>query len=583
MAKTYDFCGWATKYNTRCTDGLTIAPGAFDDCDGKDVPLVWNHQHTDPTNVLGHATLQCRPEGVYAYGTFNDTYKGQHAKSCVQNGDVVSMSICANQLRKEAGFVRHGQLREVSLVLAGANPGAFIEDVIEHGEISDTKANIYSGEPIELEEIIHSEEGSDNIDGHKAKEENENMAENKKTVEEIINSMNKEQQEVLYAMVGQALEEAGVEEEDDMHHNVFDDANDMYVGCEGGELSHAARMELTQEILRDCRNANSMHDVVLAHAEQYGIKNIDMLFPDYKNVNPTPTLYDKDYDWAADVLANVHHVPHARIKSMYADITPDEARAKGYTKGKKKTEEVFELLKRTTDPQTIYKKQKLDRDDIIDAKDFSVVVWLKQEMRMKLDQELARAFLIGDGRSSVSPDKISEQHIRPVWLDDELFTIHHVLPGLTNESKAEEIAAVLPDQVILAQDNYRGSGMPTLYMRKDLVSRCLLMKDANGLRIYKDLNDLALAMNVKKVVRVEVMTGCTRDDTEKSTTNALVGILVNMHDYDVGTDRGGEVSMFDDFDIDFNQMKYLMETRCSGALVNPKTAVAIETASVKGG
>ena len=561
----YDFSGWATKNNLKCSDGRTILKDAFKDNDGQRVPLVWNHQHNDPDNVLGHALLENRDEGVYAYCAFNDTESGQQAKKLVEHGDVVSLSIYANKLKQHGGNVVHGAIREVSLVLAGANPGAFIDAVMSHGEDSEGDGIISMMEDIslsdgEIEEntISHAEENK----------EEPKMAENSKdmTIEEVINTMNEDQKNAMYYLIGKAIEGSDDENDeggdDNMKHNVFDN------GTENQEdvLSHSDM----EAIFSDAKRYGSLKDSVLAH----GIDQIDYLFPEAESLNRTPEFIKRDTGWVSKVMSGVHHTPFSRIKSMFADITEDDARAKGYIKGKLKKEEVFGLLKRTTTPTTIYKKQKLDRDDVIDITDFDVVAWLKSEMRMMLDEELARAFLVGDGRLSSSDDKINEQNIRPIWKDDDLYTIKssiEVAADATSDQKAKSFIRA----IIKARKNYKGSGEPTLYTTEDMLTDCLLMEDNNGRIIYDSTAKLANILRVKEIVTVPVMEGLTRT-ADDGKTMALMGIVVNLADYNVGADKGGAVNMFDDFDIDYNAQKYLIETRCSGALIKPFSAIAVE-------
>ena len=561
----YDFSGWATKNNLKCSDGRTILKDAFKDNDGQRVPLVWNHQHNDPDNVLGHALLENRDEGVYAYCAFNDTESGQQAKKLVEHGDVVSLSIYANKLKQHGGNVVHGAIREVSLVLAGANPGAFIDAVMSHGEDSEGDGIISMMEDIslsdgEIEEntISHAEENK----------EEPKMAENSKdmTIEEVINTMNEDQKNAMYYLIGKAIEGSDDENDeggdDNMKHNVFDN------GTENQEdvLSHSDM----EAIFSDAKRYGSLKDSVLAH----GIDQIDYLFPEAESLNRTPEFIKRDTGWVSKVMSGVHHTPFSRIKSMFADITEDDARAKGYIKGKLKKEEVFGLLKRTTTPTTIYKKQKLDRDDVIDITDFDVVAWLKSEMRMMLDEELARAFLVGDGRLSSSDDKINEQNIRPIWKDDDLYTIKssiEVAADATSDQKAKAFIRA----IIKARKNYKGSGEPTLYTTEDMLTDCLLMEDNNGRIIYDSTAKLANILRVKEIVTVPVMEGLTRT-ADDGKTMALMGIVVNLADYNVGADKGGAVNMFDDFDIDYNAQKYLIETRCSGALIKPFSAIAVE-------
>ena len=560
----YDFSGWATKNNLKCSDGRTILKDAFKENDGQKVPLVWNHQHDDPDNVLGHALLENRDEGVYAYCAFNDTESGQQAKKLVEHGDVVSLSIYANKLKQQGGNVIHGAIREVSLVLAGANPGAFIDAVMSHGEDSEGDGIISMMEDISLSE---GEIEEDTVSHAEEKKEDKKVAENSKdmTIKEIIDTMTEDQKNAMYYLIGKAIE--GDDENDkggdeNMKHNVFDNDTEN----KDDVLSHSDM----EAIFSDAKRYGSLKDSVLAH----GIDQIDYLFPEAESLNRTPEFIKRDTGWVSKVMSGVHHTPFSRIKSMFADITEDDARAKGYIKGKLKKEEVFSLLKRTTTPTTIYKKQKLDRDDVIDITDFDVVAWLKSEMRMMLDEELARAFLVGDGRLSSSDDKINEQNIRPIWKDDDLYTIKssiEVAADATSDQKAKAFIRA----IIKARKNYKGSGEPTLYTTEDMLTDCLLMEDNNGRIIYDSTAKLANMLRVKEIVTVPVMEGLTRT-ADEGKTMALMGIVVNLADYNVGADKGGAVNMFDDFDIDYNAQKYLIETRCSGALIKPFSAIAVE-------
>lgn len=569
----YDFSGWATKNNLRCSDGRTILKDAFKHNDGQTVPLVWNHQHNDPQNILGHAKLENRESGVYAYCTFNDTVAGQQAKQLVKHKDVSALSIYANQLKQDGASVLHGSIREVSLVLAGANPGAFIDTIMMHGQGSDDEAVIYTGEELELN---HSDEDikDDNNEGEEVKH---GEGQSEKTLQDVVNTMTEEQKNVMYALIGHALEEAGAQHsdienddnnggEEDMKHNVFEQGNEKK-----DVLTHAD----IQTIIADAKRFGSLKESVLAHADNFGIKNIEMLFPEHKSLNNPPEFIKRDTGWVAGVMKSVHPTPFSRIKSVFADIREDEARALGYMKGKLKKEEVFSLLKRTTDPQTIYKKQKLHRDDVIDITDFDVVAWLKAEMRMMLDEEIARAILIGDGRLSSSDDKISETHIRPVWTDEELFTINNLLEFKSSDT-ADTRAKAFIRAAIKSRKNYKGSGEPTLYCTEDILTDCLLLEDNNGRIIYESVQKLATAMRVKNIVTVPVMEGAKRTKSLEGFERNLMGLIVNLRDYNVGADKGGQVAMFDDFDIDYNAQKYLIETRCSGALTKPFSAIAIE-------
>ena len=587
----YDFSGWATRNNIRCSDGRTILKDAFKHNDGQIVPLVWNHDHNDPLNVLGHALLENRDEGVYAYCTFNDTDAGRNAKALVEHGDVTALSIYANQLKQQGPNVLHGAIREVSLVLAGANPGAFIDSIIRHGEESDEEAIIYTGEELVLEhacggatpkkkkkEMEHSQNtivNDKNLDaikdnftppsGDKKDEKSE------KTVQDVFDTLNEEQKTVVYALIGQALDESNQNENnekegnDNMKHNVFDQDQKEKENV----LTHADM----ETIISEGKRYGSLKDSFLAHTAQYGIDHIDYLFPDAKNVTNQPDFIKRDDSYVQKVLRGVHHTPFSRIKSTHANITADEARAKGYIKGHLKKEEVFTLLKRTTTPTTIYKKQKMDRDDIIDITDFDVVAYIKAEMRMMLDEEIARAILVGDGRSTSSDDKIPETNIRPIAKDEDLYTIKAPV-AVAKDATEDAIAKAFIRTVIKTRKEYKGSGSPTLFTTEDMLTNCLLLEDNNGRIIYDSVDKLATTLRVKEIVPVEVMEGVTRTAGAKNLP--LMAILVNLNDYYVGADKGGAINMFDDFDIDYNQEKYLIETRISGALVKPYSAIAFE-------
>lgn len=565
MAEKYDFAGWATRNDIRCADGRTIRKDAFVDCDHTIVPLVYQHDHNSPNNILGHALLENREKGVYMYGSFNDSAAGQDAKAAVEHGDITQMSIYANKLKQIGGNVMHGIIREVSLVLAGANPGAVIEfPVLSHSDDDDDicECIIKTGENI----LIHSNS-----------EEEKNLDE--KTIEDILNTMDDEQREAVDYLVGAAAILADEDDEDyeegdeneDMKHNAFD----MTMDDSNDALMHDA----LDTILSDGKRFGSLRESFIAHAEDYGIDSIDYLFPDAQNVTDTPQFIKRETEWVADFMNRTHHTPFSRIKSLFANITEDEARAKGYIKGKYKKEEVFSLLKRTTNPTTIYKKQKLDKDDVNDITDFDVVTWIKAEMRLMLDEEIARACLVGDGRLASSDDKINETNIRPIWTDEDLFTIKSLV-SVKNTDTDDVKAKNFIKTAIKARKNYKGSGTPTLYTTADVITDCLLIEDGVGRRIYNTINDLATALRVSKIVECEVMEGLSRNDS--GTTKNLMGIIVNPTDYNIGADKGGSVNMFDDFDIDYNQMKYLLETRCSGALVKPYSAIAIESTTIGG-
>ena len=573
----YDFSGWATKNNIKCSDGRTILRDAFKHNDGQTVPLVWNHQHNESANVLGHAVLENREEGVYAYCTFNDTEAGKNAKLLVEHGDVTALSIYANQLKQSGSNVMHGTIREVSLVLAGANPGAFIDSIIRHGEFCEDEAVIYTGEDLTLEHADQKPSDKEDKAGEDNKGDGKVEGKDQKTIKDVVDSMSEEQKNVLYALVGQALEgkemaQSAIEEnnniedggEQEMKHNVFEgretDKKDV--------LSHDAM----ETIFKDAKRYGSLKESFLAHADQYGIKDIEWLFPDAKNVNVPPDFIKRDDSYVQKVMRGVHHVPFSRIKSMHADITADQARAKGYIKGKLKKEEVFTLLKRTTSPTTIYKKQKLDRDDVVDITDFDVVAWLKMEMRMMLDEEIARAILVGDGRLSSDDDKINEMCIRPIATDADLYCVKAPVT-VASAATEDEIAKAFIRTVIKSRKEYKGSGSPTLFTTEDVLTNCLLLEDKNGRIIYDTVEKLATALRVKEIVTVEVMEGAkTKVENQEK---PLMALMVNLVDYYVGADKGGAVNMFDDFDIDYNQQKYLMETRCSGALVKPYSAIAV--------
>ena len=575
----YDFSGWATRNDLLCGDGRTIRKNAFKDNDGQTVPLIWNHDHTNPDAVLGHALLRNRDEGVYAYCKFNDTEPGNHAKTLVEHGDVRSLSIYANKLKQIGGDVIHGSIRELSLVLAGANPGAYIDDVVVHGDDEETAMIInYDENALVLYHSDDKEEQktTDSKDSNNASEHKEDipMDENKeKTVGEIFDELTEEQKNAVYYVIAKAAQDSEDDDEndeydegdDDMKHNVFDSDDVM----ENDTLTHSEM----ETIIGDAKRYGSMKESFLAHADEYGITNIDYLFPEATSLNNPPEFIKRDMGWVSTVMNGTHHTPFSRIKSMFADITEDEARARGYIKGKLKKEEVFSLLKRTTGPTTIYKKQKMDRDDVVDITDFDVIAWLKSEMRMMLDEEIARAILVGDGRLASSDDKIKEDCIRPIWKDADLYTIKSVLNVPEGGNEAEEFI----DQVVRAMKDYKGSGSPVCFMTDDLLTECLLLKDINKRRIYKDVNEIATAMRVSSIVTVPVMEGLTR--TSGADTFTLKAIIVNLKDYNVGADKGGAINMFDDFDIDYNQQKYLIETRCSGALIKPYSAIAIETKS----
>lgn len=589
MDKTYDFAGWATRNNVRCADGRTIMKDAFKENNGQKVPLVWNHRHDDPYTVLGHALLENRDEGVYAYCKFNNTESGQNAKELVQHGDITSLSIYANRLQQDGGNVIHGVIREVSLVLAGANPKAVIANVIQHGEELNDEAQIYFDEPLVLEHADEDKKEKTMVEDKKEEEktmvDEKKTSENEETIADVIATFNEKQKKVFYALIGQALSEKEnnneSEEDNSVKHNVFDrdDENQENV------ISHAD----LQEVLKDAKRLGSLRDSAiqhgledvqyLAHAD-YGVDPVDYLYPDARNVTATPQMIRRDTAWVGKVMQGVHHTPFSRVKSLFANITGDEARARGYVKGNRKLEEVITLLKRTTTATTVYKKQKMDRDDIIDITDFDVVAWLKGEMRGMLEEEIARAILVGDGRLSSSDDKINEMNIRPIWTDDDLYTIKAAVTPASNAT-AEDTAKLMIKQIIKARKDYKGSGNPTFFTTEDVLTDMLLIQDTTGRDIYDTEEKLRTKLRVKEIVTVPVMEGLTRTDGE-SKTRKLAGIIVNLDDYNVGADKGGAINMFDDFDIDYNQEKYLIETRCSGAMIKPYSAIAIEVVESAG-
>lgn len=578
--ETYDFSGWATRNDLKCADGRTIRRDAFKHNDGDVVPLVWNHQHDDPFNCLGQATLENKPEGVYAYCSFNNSESGKQARELVMHGDVKALSIYANHLsqNKRTGDVFHGDIKEVSLVLAGANPGALIEDIIQHSDDDDgdEQAIIYAGGAFDLE-IRHSDilkEEPMNPDEKLIHADPEPAEENdtEETIGDILSTLNEKQMNAVYAIVGQALEDGGATDDEyddeegdtEVKHNIFD--NDT--ADQSNILQHADM----EAILADGKRYGSLRESALAH----GIDGIDTLFPEPKNLNTPPDWITRKMDWVSKVMSGVHHTPFSRIKSMYADLTADEARAKGYIKGKLKKEQVFTLLKRTTTPTTIYKKQKLDRDDVIDITDFDVVAWLKTEMRFMLDEEIARAILVGDGRDGSSDDKINEMNIRPIWTDSDLYTIKATVTKKAGATE-DDMAKAFIRTAIKSRKDYRGSGEPVLFTTEDMITNCLLLEDTTGRVIYDSIDKLRTVLRVREIIAVPVMEGLTRTDTDDSKVHSLLGIIVNLNDYNVGADKGGAVNMFDDFDIDYNAQKYLIETRCSGAMIKPYAAIAIES------
>lgn len=597
MPKTWDFEGWATKNDLRCSDGRVIRKDAFKVNDGKKVPLVWNHKHNSPMDVLGHAILENRAEGVYAYCSFNDTETGKAAKQQVIHGDVNALSIWANNLQQNGHEVIHGVIREVSLVLAGANPGAFIESVIAHGEPMedyDTEGIFYAGSTITLAHADEKNEKKEMKDDSKKEDVKEEKKDSSKadgeTVKDIFNTLTDKQKKVVSFIVGQAIQDSKEEkddskkEEDEMKHNVFDNDQKATV------LSHADVEKIFADgkrlgSLRAAVEENLEEGGVLAHAldttgmevakgsQTYGFNDPDMLFPDYRSLNTPPEWISREMGWVKKVMSGVHRTPFSRIKSQYANITEDDARARGYIKGKQKKTEVFTTLKRTTDPTTVYKLQKMDRDDIVDITDFDVVAWIKAEMRVMLEEEIARAILIGDGRDTSSDDHIPEDHVRPIAKDVSLFNTKIAVKVAVDATK-DVVASETIDTIVRARKNYKGSGTPTFFTTEDEVTEMLLLKDAVGHRIYKTEAELATALRVKDIVTVEAMEGYQIEDSTK-TKRDLIGVIVNLADYNVGADKGGEVNLFDDFDLDFNKYSYLIETRISGALTKPFSALTI--------
>lgn len=632
----YDFGGWVTRNDILCTDGRTIRKDAFKHCDGNIVPLVWNHQHNDPENVLGQVKLQNRDEGVYGYASFNETKKAQSAKLAVMHGDVDSLSIYANHLKQDGGDVLHGDIKEVSLVLAGANSGAHIEEVIRHGESSDDEAVLYLNEMIDLDmahedkEEAKEESKEEEKDGetvrdvfetltekqknvvylliaqalgeneeeaeaeHADKEEKEDESDDDETIGDIFETLTKKQKDVVYALIAQALatkeaqhsdeEEASETESDgeeaadenqnetedteggnEMKHNLFEGTNE-----ETEVLSHAEQVE----IINEAKKNGSLRDAVLAHS----ITNIGNIYPDYKDVSERPRWLTENQGWVTKVINGVHHTPFARIKTVFADLTADEARAKGYlTKGTEKIEEVIALLKRETNPTTVYKLQKLDRDDIVDIVDFDTVAWLKEEMKVKLNEELARAYLIGDGRGVSAADKIHEEKIRPIWTMEELFAIQATFE-VAADATADDIAKAMIKAAVKGFDTYDGSGATVAFVSPDVLSDMLLLEDSFGHRLYKSKGEIASAMLVDDIIAVPPMKNKTRTVTVdgSSETRTLAGIIVDLRDYNVGMTNKGQISWFDDFNIDFNKYEYLIETRQSGTLVKPKSAIVLE-------
>lgn len=576
MKQSYDFSGIATKANVRCSDGVVIKPGAFKACDGKVVPLVWNHNHSSVESILGHALLRYDNSGdVFAYCSLNGTESGEAARTLVEHGDITALSILAKV--KKAGADRsdvvHGDIKEVSMVLAGANPEAIIDSVLAHSEDGNTVQVLYTGgngDNGELD-IRHGElEYSDDAQIIEHTDKSSKGEGDAETLGDIFETMTEKQKNVVYYMIGEAVKNTKNNEEDntDMKHNLFE--NDQIEQTE--TISHDAM----NAIIGDAKRYGSMKESFMQHAETYGIDQIEYLFPEAKTTATTPEFIQRDMSWVDKVMGAVHHTPFSRVKSVFANITEDDARARGYMKGKLKKEEVFSLLKRSTDPTTVYKKQKLDRDDVIDITDFDVVSWLKTEMRMMLNEELARAYLVGDGRLASSDDKINENNIRPIWTDAPLYTIKAVL-NVKGADTPDIIAKAFIRAAIKARKDYKGSGQPTMFTTEDIITDCLLLEDTTGRRLYSSIQELATVLRVKEIVSVPVMEGLKRHDNEDSKDHNLMALIVNLADYNVGADKGGAINMFDDFDIDYNQQKYLIETRCSGALIKPYSAIAIET------
>lgn len=589
----YDCSGWATKANVRCYDGLVIAQDAFKECSGKVVPMVYNHDHSNVDNVIGHCLLENRPGGVYCYAKFNDTDTGKTARQCVESGDLSAFSIFANGLKKVGSTVKHGFIREVSLVLAGCNPGALIDEVVKHSADEDYEggeAFIYNEDGLSLthgmdpegnplEDLTHSADSGDAVTDDEATQEEAKMADEKnegKTLEQVYNSMTDEQKECCHALVGLALEEQeggdndDGEEDDTVKQNVFDkDTNATVLKHSIEEINNVVKTAKSHGTMKAAFEDAGMDSDELAHS----IDNIDWLFPEDHLLDTTPRIIDKPDDWVSVVMSAVHHIPFSRFKSMFADLTEEDARAKGYIKGNFKKEEVFGLLRRSTSPTTVYKKQKLDRDDVIDITSFDVVAWLKQEMRLKLNRELALAYLLGDGRLAASEDKIDENCIRPVFNDSDLFTIK-VQCKTTGLTTVEDKYKALIKQILRSRKEYRGSGTPTLFTTEDALTEMLLLEDGIGHPLYADEAALARKLRVKNIVTIPEMEG-----RKGAKGGDLVCLIVNLADYTVGADKGGAVSMFDDFDIDFNAQKYLIETRCSGALTTPFSAMAVEWAA----
>lgn len=595
MAIDYDCSGWATKANTRCYDGLTIAPDAFKECDGKTVPMVYNHDHSSVDNVIGHCLLKNRPQGVYCYAKFNDTDTGRTAKACVENGDLSAFSIYANGLQKVGKTVKHGFIREVSLVLAGCNPGALIDEVVKHSADEDYEggeAFIYNEDGLSLtngmdpegnplEDLTHSADSGNAVTDDKATQEEAKMADEKnmskeETVADVFNTLTDKQKKVVYAIIGSAM---ASEKDDDgkedttVKQNVFDhDTTETVLKHSIGDINAVIKGAKSSGTMKAAFDNSDITGEELAYLS-HGIDNVEWLFPDDKVMDNPPRIIDKDQTWVGKVMSAVHHIPFSRFKSMFADLTEEDARAKGYIKGNFKKEQVFGLLRRSTSPTTVYKKQKMDRDDVIDITSFDVIAWLKSEMRLKLNEEIARAILIGDGRPAASEDKVDENCIRPVFNDADLFTIK-VQVSTTGLTAVEDKYKAAIKSILRSRKEYKGAGTPTLFTTEDALTEMLLLEDTIGHALYADEAALARKLRVSNIVTVPQMEGM-----KGAKGGDLFGIIVNLSDYTVGADKGGAVSMFDDFDIDFNAMKYLIETRCSGALTTPYSAIAVEWAA----
>lgn len=580
--KKYDFSGWATRNDIRCSDRRIIRKNSFKEQDGEIVPLVWNHDHQNMKSVLGHCLLENRDEGVYAYCSFNETDLAKNAKEMVKHGDIRALSIYANQLKQNGDDVVHGKIREVSLVLAGANMGAYIDTVVVHSDIQEEEAIIFHAYEENDIELYHEESKEKHKEDKKMADPNEQKKE--KTVEDIFNEMTEEQQEAVYAIVGAALEaedkdETNKEDKEKMKHNLFEGQKNLQEDFD--TLQHSALLEIKQIAKRNGGSVREAVNEYMAHnlannkndELAHSITNVGYLFPDYKDVLPEPDMISRDNTWVGAVMNKVKHTPFARVRSRHIDITGSDARARGFVKGNLKAEEVVVALKRTTDPQTIYKKQAMDRDDLIDITDFNATAWLKSEMRYMLDEEIARAILIGDGRSSDSNDKIDPTHIRPILGDTSVYTVAKSISKVTNETDSAFYKRLIRE-IIKARKDYKGSGNPDFYTTEDVLSGMLLIEDGNGRVIYDTVEKLATALRVNGIYTVEPMEGATR--TSEGYDYTCLGIIVNLTDYNVGADKGGKVSMFDDFDIDYNKEKYLIETRCSGALTKPYSAITFE-------